>query len=126
MRSLSKDDLYYINTKRSKPVHQTQKRWVRLIVMFTIMVVMFLCGVFVQANASATDDATTINNSNTVVKKQVVTEKIVEVEKGDTLWSIASKYANKNSSTRSYMDEIMQLNGLKSTNLQIGQFIKLP
>lgn len=87
---------------------------------------MFFCGILVQANASAKDDAAVIQDLSMIGKKQVVAEKKVEVEQGDTLWSIASKYANKKSSTRNYVDQIMQLNGLKSPNLQIGQIIKLP
>lgn len=126
MRSLSYNNVNYLNAKRSRPDHKIHKKWLRLIVMFTIMVVMFFCGILVQANASAKDDAAVIQDLSMIGKKQVVAEKKVEVEQGDTLWSIASKYANKKSSTRNYVDQIMQLNGLKSPNLQIGQIIKLP
>ncbi len=50
----------------------------------------------------------------------------VEVAKGDTLWSIANHYAGKGRNVREYMNEVKQVNELKSNVLQVGQVLILP
>lgn len=52
-------------------------------------------------------------------------DKLVIVQPGDTLWSIASKnYKGENTQEAIY--NIKKANGLKSSNLQIGTELRLP
>lgn len=50
----------------------------------------------------------------------------VEVESGDTLWSIASQYADQGQDIREYVHKIKGINDLKNSNLQVGQKLLLP
>lgn len=52
--------------------------------------------------------------------------KIVEVNKGDTLWSIAVKYNINNEDPRKLINEIKKINNLETIILQPGQMIKIP
>jgi len=49
----------------------------------------------------------------------------VTVESGDTLWSIASSVAG-DSDVRLVIDQIRQLNGLRSADIVPGQVLQLP
>lgn len=50
----------------------------------------------------------------------------VEVESGDTLWSIASQNADQGQDIREYVHQIKGINDLKNSNLQLGQKLLLP
>lgn len=50
----------------------------------------------------------------------------VEIVNGDTLWSIASKHADKGQDVREYIYNLKKVNGLKSSILQEGQTLRLP
>lgn len=49
-------------------------------------------------------------------------QKEYKVKKGDTLWTIATKYLGDGSRYPALMD----LNDLKSSTLQVGQVLKVP
>ena len=49
------------------------------------------------------------------------------VEKGDTLWDIAEEFMTEEyDSVYLYIDEVMESNHLKSTNIKCGQMLILP
>ncbi|MEK3735415.1 LysM peptidoglycan-binding domain-containing protein [Paenibacillus sp. FSL M8-0334] len=48
------------------------------------------------------------------------------VQPGDSLWSIASSQKPKNTDTRVYLEHIRRYNGLKGTEIQAGEVLKLP
>ncbi len=50
----------------------------------------------------------------------------VEVHKGDTLWEIAEEYKMDGEKTEHMMDAIMELNGMKNTNIRSGESIIVP
>ena len=50
----------------------------------------------------------------------------ITVYAGDTLWSIAEEYGDKNEDIRNTVYKIKKLNGLKTTSLAIGQKIIVP
>ena len=50
--------------------------------------------------------------------------KSITIEQGDSLWSLAQEYNNNsNVSTDDYIDEIVQVNGLKNKTIHAGQHI---
>ena len=49
--------------------------------------------------------------------------KSIEIEKGDSLWTIAQEYRNDQCSTKEYVDEIMELNGLTSDKIIESQHL---
>ncbi|MFZ5354208.1 MAG: cell division suppressor protein YneA [Bacillota bacterium] len=50
----------------------------------------------------------------------------VTVERGDTLWGLAEKYAADNMDLRDYINDVIQINELKTANIMPGQVIILP
>ncbi len=51
----------------------------------------------------------------------------VEIEKGDTIWSIASQYiSSEYISMDEYVNEIIELNNLKSVEIHTGEYIVVP
>lgn len=50
----------------------------------------------------------------------------VKVEKGDTLWEIAEEYRMDGEKTEHMVDSILEVNGLKDTNIQAGESIIVP
>ena len=50
----------------------------------------------------------------------------VQVQKGDTLWEIAEEYKMDGTDTEQMVDEIMEVNGLKHTNVRAGESIIVP
>ena len=51
----------------------------------------------------------------------------VQIKEGDTLHSIASEYMTAEyASMQDYIDEVVSLNGLKSTKIHAGEFLCVP
>ena len=50
----------------------------------------------------------------------------VEIQKGDTLWEIAEKYKMEGEKTEQMVDAILQVNGIKTTNIRTGESIIVP
>ncbi|MDP5274027.1 LysM peptidoglycan-binding domain-containing protein [Chengkuizengella axinellae] len=51
---------------------------------------------------------------------------IIHVQSGDTLWSIAKLHRSETIDIRDFIYKIKDENGLKSSNLSIGQTIMIP
>ena len=50
----------------------------------------------------------------------------VQVQKGDSIWEIAEEYKMDGTDTEQMVDEIMEVNGLKNTNVRAGESIIVP
>jgi len=50
----------------------------------------------------------------------------ITVKKGDTLWSLAEKYSNKNDDIRNKLIEIKKLNKKQNYEIREGEVIKIP
>lgn len=50
---------------------------------------------------------------------------VISVSAGDTLWSIASEYAG-GKDIRSMIDDIMDMNGLTSADIHVGDTLMIP
>ena len=52
--------------------------------------------------------------------------KTIEIDSGDTLWNIAEKYMdNHYDSVYTYIEELKEINGLSSDDIQDGQFLMI-
>lgn len=50
----------------------------------------------------------------------------VEIHKGDTIWDIAEEYKTEGKKTERMVQDILELNGMKTTNIQAGESIIVP
>lgn len=58
--------------------------------------------------------------------QEVIRYEVYVVKSGDTLWSIAKKYATKNIDIRRYIYDIMRENGMETPALMPGQVLHIP
>lgn len=90
----------------------------KLLLIVITMVILFLLIVFVlpERTAAAEDSST---------RSYCITS--VQIETGDTLWSLAKEYySDEFSSLTNYIEEIMRMNGLSSDKLYAGNYILIP
>lgn len=50
----------------------------------------------------------------------------VVMQKGDTLWEIAEEYKMDGTDTEQMVESILEVNGLKNTNVRAGESIIVP
>ncbi|WP_244209319.1 LysM peptidoglycan-binding domain-containing protein [Paenibacillus ferrarius] len=108
------------------------KAFVRFFLLAIILVAVFSCGAMVQAYAG--DAATTSTNTSAVkqspsnsnqIYRTIVQERVV-IQRGDTIWEIASLHKKSGENIRSYIDKIKTINHLTTSALQEGQVLILP
>ncbi len=111
----------FLNDLDSKPLRKGSYnisgrkniKWIGLVI---ILIIIVLTVIFTTKTATAT-------NSNKRVKQ--VTS--VQIQKGDTLWSIASRYMScEYKDLNEYVEEIMLSNGLTSEKIHAGNYIIVP
>ena len=90
----------------------------KLAFLLLFMVALFLVVLFVLPESSAAA-------SNTAGKTYTITS--VQIEEGDTLWSLASKYYTEEFfSVSDYIAEIKRMNGLSSDVLYAESYLLIP
>lgn len=95
-------------------------KWRRFFIIISLMLICFTFGAMIQSVADTGD-------ANFTQSEQMFDELVyIDVVKGDSLWSIASKHAPQHEDIRKYIYKIKQLNNLNSSALQIGQVLRLP
>jgi LysM repeat protein len=104
------------------------KKIFRLVVVVILLLIAITCVALIQAfargNEPLNEGPSVISSTN---KQALDVELIkVDVEKGDTLWSIANQYAPNNVSVQSYIHKLKKVNGLKESSIQEGQMLVLP
>ena len=50
----------------------------------------------------------------------------IQVQKGDSIWEIAEEYKMEGTDTEQMVDEILEVNGMKNTNIRTGESIIVP
>jgi LysM repeat protein len=103
---------------------------IRTIVVLLLFVIAVSCVALIRAFASTHEQpvqpVTSIHSDSTVINAVSLKVHTVYIEKGDTLWAIANKYAPQKVSIQSYINKLMKVNGLTQPILQIGQALILP
>ncbi|CRZ34394.1 LysM domain-containing protein [Herbinix hemicellulosilytica] len=111
----------YLNDLDSKPARKSSynrsgNRNIKWLGLAIIIIIIILTVLFTTKTATAT-------NSNKRVKQ--VTS--VQIQNGDTLWSIASRYMScEYKDLNEYVEEIMLSNGLTSEKIHAGNYIIVP
>ena len=90
----------------------------KLLALFLFVFVLFLVVIFaLPQKAAAAGD----------INARTYTITSVEIEEGDSLWSIASEYyTDEFSSLQRYISEIKRMNNLSSDKLYAGNFLLIP
>lgn len=90
----------------------------KLAAIILFMVILFLVVLFVLPERTAAAGNTT-GGTYTITS--------VQIEEGDSLWSLASEYYTVEfSSISNYITEIKRMNGLSSDTLYAGSYILIP
>lgn len=104
------------------------KAIVRFVLLAVILGTVFSFGAMVQAYAGdgaaiarTPVSVTSINSS----PKAVVQDQVV-IQRGDTLWDVASTHKKGNENIRSYVDKLKTINHLTTSSLKEGQVLLLP
>jgi len=101
------------------------RKSVRFMSVFFVLLIVLSFSAIVQAYAGDSSDLPNVDSSASADMAFVQPVKLT-VERGDTLWSIASARLDKKSNIRSYISEIKALNHLDSSMLDEGQVLLLP
>ena len=107
----------FLNNLEYEPVKRiSDRRRIRLIALLVLFIVITLTLIFASKIVNAKMPGNRI--------KQVIS---VEIQRGDTLWSIASSYmSDEYEDLSEYIDEIMISNGLTSDMIHAGKYIIVP
>lgn len=107
----------YLNNLDYEPVRRVNdRRRIKWIAFAVVFIVVIFTIVFTTKKVTAKRDGYRI--------KQVTS---VEIQKGDTLWSIASTYISDDyDDLNEYIDEIMSSNGLATDTIHAGNYIIVP
>ena len=82
---------------------------------------------FIVVISGAVVIGTVISNANEAQDNSFKYFKSIEVDAGDTLWSIADEYMDSHyDSKNEYIKEVMKINSLTSDQIAVGQFIVVP
>ncbi len=108
-----------METYRARSAQRRQieimKRWIILSVIL-FLVVLFVIFLLPKRTAAAKNDPT---GTYCIIS--------VEIEGGDSLWSIATEYFTDDfGSLQSYINEIKRMNGLSSETLYAGAYLLVP
>ena len=88
-------------------------------VIVSVITILFVGCIFVQAKTPETDEMLDLGRTKYFMS--------IEIEKGDSLWSIAEEYMTEEyTSIYSYIDEVKEINGLKKDNIYEGCYLVVP
>lgn len=105
--TINRDSIYSILGMKSVKITVT---------ILTVVIVMFFGGTHLIKNA----------NASKIVKSKKITS--VQVEQGQTLWSIADKYADLSEykDYNEFIDDVKNINGLSDNTIHAGGYLIVP
>ena len=113
--------LQYSLKKQTAIRKREQEKLNRILILCGAATVLLFCLFFCIIQFSKGNIATThASDSN------MVSYISIEVANGDNLWTIAKENKTSAMSTKQYMNEVIQLNQLSSTDLQSGKYLLIP
>ena len=90
----------------------------RYFIISFLAVVLTILGVILGSNLLASSQSKASNEMNTY---KYYTS--IEVQKGDTLWTIAQQYADDDADYASYIEEVKEMNQLTSDTIHAGEYL---
>ena len=112
---------FYINSSSNRPsgiVLNRRGRLARTLVVLSLAIVLgsLVSGSLVSANAGAGTDVPAAATSFITVT----------VAPGETIWSLATRMGSDSGDVRGLVSEILEVNSLKSVDVEAGQKIRIP
>jgi len=120
------------NTYKTNNKRPARKKFLARLVMFLVLIgFSATSGLMLHANANQEEPAAVENGFESGESAEVADDSfarasILCVEPGDTLWKIAKAYGPDDVSVKTYVQRIIEANGLESASLQVGQVLRLP
>lgn len=104
------------------------KAIVRFVLLAVILGTVFSFGAMVQAYAGdgAAIAKTPVSETSINSSPKAVVQDQVIIQRGDTLWDIASTHKKGSENIRSYVDKLKTINHLTTSSLKEGQVLLLP
>ena len=94
----------------------------RQILLIAVMFLTILATVFVITGCLKTNQVKASS-----VKEENVYYKTIQVEEGDTLWTLADQYIGNSSFDRQqYIDEVKEMNHLTDDTIESGAYLMIP
>ena len=90
----------------------------RYFIISFLAVLLIILGVILGSNLLASSQSKASNEMNTY---KYYTS--IEVQKGDTLWTIAEQYADDDADYASYIEEVKEMNQLTSDTIHAGEYL---
>ena len=97
---------------RKNQLFSNNKAHLSIICIFIFAMVLIICSGIIIANAAVSDDAKS---------DQFKYYTSINIEKGDTLWSIASEYVSGTKTISNYVNELKEINNLQTDCIYQGQ-----
>lgn len=102
--------------RRSRSISAKKQQFTLLTVLFVITVAIIGCIVF---------DSTKTQAAPAGISYKYYTS--IQVQKGDTLWNIASEYLTDDyASMNDYIEEICEINHIADSDIHSGQYLTIP
>ena len=109
-------------SRREMVIRRRQQVMYQRIVVVILTVCIIICGVLLGSSIMASGHS---KASNEQVSFKYYTS--IEIEPGDTLWSIASEHISvEYDSIQEYIDEVKELNQLGPDEIHSGQYLTIP
>lgn len=117
------------STSKGMTFHSSYtKAIIRFILLAVILGTVFSFGAMVQAyagdGAAIAKTPVSVSSIN-IIPKAVIQDQVV-IQRGDTLWDIASTHKNNDENVRSYIQKLKTINHLTTSSLKEGQVLLLP
>jgi uncharacterized protein YlxW (UPF0749 family) len=133
----NRDALNSSRMKRRTSIRkQSPARSNQLLVLFSIVAALVLIGMLVdtvyasasQASEERDESAALVHNGDEAYSAQTQynAARIVEVQAGDSLWSIAREHKPNHMNIRTYLNQLKMINGLTDSLIYEGMLLRLP
>ena len=111
-----------ITSRREAAIRRKQQSLHQRIAVMVLTICIILCGVLIGSGIMAAGKSKA-SEENASFKYYTS----IEIEQGDTLWSIASEYMSAEyDSIQDYIEEVKELNQLGPDDIHAGQYLMIP
>ncbi|MGO5052306.1 LysM peptidoglycan-binding domain-containing protein [Lachnospiraceae bacterium LCP25S3_G4] len=112
---MNKEDIGYIMGKEERENRVFHEK---LLITISILLLIVIFNILLNGFSSSAHDINMVQESDYIYYKSI------ELNEGDTLWSIAEKYTNgEYHSILNYIADLKEINNLKNDDIKAGQLL---